>query len=135
MVTTRRGARTTPSPSALKATSGPRREEPPPVLTTSLRPSFFGKWKAFFLIYWSYVCFYLCLKNYGLFLPPLMEQLGASKAEAGLIGSAWQIASGVTKVFGGILVDLYSPRLILAGSLLGTFREECNKLRNSDFRD
>ena len=62
-----------------------------------------------------------------MFLGPLMVSLGASKGQAGLIGSAWQLSSGVAKVFGGILVDTYPPKLILAGALL------CSALCNIAF--
>ena len=55
-----------------------------------------------------------------MFLGPLMISLGASKGQAGLIGSAWQLSSGFCKVFGGILVDSYPPKVILAGALLCT---------------
>ena len=49
-----------------------------------------------------------------------MVSLDASKGQAGLIGSTWQLSSGIAKVFGGILVDTYPPKLILVGALLCT---------------
>ncbi|GAB5367276.1 hypothetical protein AAMO2058_001216300 [Amorphochlora amoebiformis] len=77
-----------------------------------------GQLLAFGLIYTAYVSYYIAQKNYAFWLQALIEEEGWKQEQAGAFGSAFQISSGISKLFNGPVVDAFSPTLALAGSLM-----------------
>mmetsp|Transcript_10521 Transcript_10521/g.17662 ORF Transcript_10521/g.17662 Transcript_10521/m.17662 type:complete len:532 (+) Transcript_10521:80-1675(+) len=80
------------------------------------------KWlrmQEFALIYVSYMTFLAARKNYGFWLPSVLSDLGKSKGEAGVLGSSFEIIYGVSAVLNGVLIDMYSPKMLLVVGLLG----------------
>lgn len=74
----------------------------------------------FALIYVSYMTFLAARKNYGFWLPAVLNELEKSKGEAGVLGSSFEIAYGVSAVLNGVIIDMYSPKLLLTVGLLGS---------------
>ena len=68
----------------------------------------------FALLYIAYVTYYICRKNYGLWLHGFITNLDFKKSEISLAGSSFEITSGISKIGLAVLVDKYSPSKILA---------------------
>jgi sugar phosphate permease len=58
--------------------------------------------------------------NFGLFIKPMSEELGISRASFGAAQSLRQIAAAVSSPLVGILLDRYGARWMLAGAALTT---------------
>jgi MFS family permease len=58
--------------------------------------------------------------NFGLFIKPMSEELGISRASFGAAQSLRQLAAAVSSPFVGILLDRYGARWMLAGAALTT---------------
>lgn len=58
--------------------------------------------------------------NFGLFIKPMSEELGISRANFGWAQSLRQLAAATTSPFVGVLLDRYGPRWLLAGATLVT---------------
>jgi MFS family permease len=58
--------------------------------------------------------------NFGLFITPMGQELGISRASFGWAQSLRQLAAAATSPFVGILLDRYGARWLLAGSVLVT---------------
>jgi len=74
--------------------------------------------REFALVYMSYMCFLMGRKNYGFWLPAVIDILGIGKAEAGLLGSTQEIVYGTCALLNGVLIDMASPKHILVACLL-----------------
>jgi len=72
---------------------------------------------AWALLFLSYVSFYVCRKNYAFWLQDMMRVYGATAAQVGLLGSVFELSFGAGKVFGGVVVDVFDPSLVLGTSL------------------
>jgi MFS family permease len=58
--------------------------------------------------------------NFGLFIKPMSEELGISRASFGAAQSLRQLAAAVSSPFVGILIDRYGARWMLAGAAATT---------------
>ena len=67
------------------------------------------RWREFALVYLSYMGFLACRKNYGLWLPAVVSELGHSKGKAGMLGSALEFSYGACSFFNGVVVSPLAP--------------------------
>jgi hypothetical protein len=77
------------------------------------------RWREFALIYVAYMGFLACRKNYGLWLPAVVSELGHSKGQAGILGSAMEFTYGTCSFLNGAVIDTYPAKhLLIAGLVL-----------------
>lgn len=74
----------------------------------------------FGLLYASYCGYYVCRKNYSFWLAALISETEMTKGQAGAMGSAFEICSGISKFALAIFVDTHNPRVVLAGALFAS---------------
>ena len=68
----------------------------------------------FLLMYLTYVVYYFLRSNYSVWLKALVQEEGLSMSESGQFASAFETLCGFSKLFGGILVDLFDPSVVVA---------------------
>ena len=73
---------------------------------------------AFVLIYVGYMTFLAARKSYGFWLPSVLGTLHLSKAEAGVLGSSFEIVYGACALLNGPLIDMASPKHLLVLGLI-----------------
>lgn len=93
----------------------------PKLLTQQLRL------REFALVYVSYMCFLMGRKNYGFWLPAVIDVLGIGKAEAGLLGSTQEIVYGTCALLNGVLIDMATPKRILVACLFYCLAKSCDR--------
>lgn len=74
--------------------------------------------RAFYSVFLGYAFFYICRKNISVAMPQMIQDLGYSKTDLGIIGSIFYITYSVAKFFNGVLCDKANPRYFMA---LGLF--------------
>ena len=74
--------------------------------------------RAFYSVFLGYAFYYICRKNISVVMPKLIQDLGYSKTELGIIGSLFYITYAVAKFINGVLCDKANPRYFMA---LGLF--------------
>ncbi|MGL5245690.1 MAG: MFS transporter, partial [Sarcina sp.] len=74
----------------------------------------------FLMIMMGYMCFYLVRKNFSMSTPLLITNLHFSKAEIGLINSAFAISYGLSKFLLGTLADRSNVKNFLCFGLLAS---------------
>ena len=62
------------------------------------------RWREFTLVYVAYMGFLACRKNYGLWLPAVVSDLGHTKGQAGILGSALEFTYGACSFLNGVVV-------------------------------
>ena len=62
------------------------------------------RWREFALVYVAYMGFLACRKNYGLWLPAVVSELGHTKGQAGILGSALEFTYGTCSFLNGVVV-------------------------------
>lgn len=84
------------------------------------------RWREFALIYVAYMGFLACRKNYGLWLPAVVSELGHSKGQAGILGSAMEFTYGTCSFLNGAVIDMYPAKhLLIAGLVLSAVANVC----------
>ena len=84
------------------------------------------RWREFALIYVAYMGFLACRKNYGLWLPAVVSELGHSKGQAGILGSAMEFTYGTCSFLNGAVIDTYPAKhLLIAGLVLSAVANVC----------
>ncbi|MGG5463290.1 MFS transporter [Clostridium sp. B9] len=76
--------------------------------------------RVFLMIVLGYMCFYLVRKNFSMSAPLLITNLHFSKAEIGLINSAFAISYGLSKFVLGTLADKSNVKKFLIVGLLAS---------------
>lgn len=76
--------------------------------------------RVFLMIILGYMCFYLVRKNFSMSAPLLITNLHFSKAEIGLINSAFAISYGLSKFVLGTLADKSNVKKFLMLGLLAS---------------
>lgn len=74
-----------------------------------------GVWGLLFLCYCSY---YVNRANYSFWVKTVVTSGMMDVSTVGVFGTVFEVLCGICKVFGGVVVDAYSPRHMLAGCLL-----------------
>lgn len=76
------------------------------------------RWRVFVSMVVAYSIYYVTRFSFPFAAPMMQTSLGLSLQEVGIISSCFPIVYGVAKLFGGVVADLGSPRIILAGGLM-----------------
>lgn len=80
------------------------------------------KWKTrIFIFAWiGYALFYLCRANFSIAIPLIINDLGFSRTELGMVGSALFISYAFGQVINGQLGDLFGARKIVTIGIIGS---------------
>ena len=78
------------------------------------------RWRIFFGMYIGYAVFYLTRKSFTFVMPAMVESLGFTKAQLGLLGSVLYITYGASKFLSGIIADRSNSRYFMAIGLMLT---------------
>ncbi|WP_263080394.1 MFS transporter [Endozoicomonas sp. Mp262] len=76
------------------------------------------RWQIIVTTFMSYAVFYISRKNFTYAAPSLMEDLGMTTAQFGLMSSMFYILYGVSKFSSGLVADRINPRLMLGPALI-----------------
>lgn len=82
----------------------------------------YGNWRLriFYSLFFGYVLFYCTRKSYSYAMPLMIEDLGLSKSDFGILGSIFYLTYGFSKFGTGILSDYCNPRYFMALGLILT---------------
>jgi len=84
------------------------------------------RWREFALVYVAYMGFLACRKNYGLWLPAVVSELGHTKGQAGILGSALEFTYGTCSFLNGVVIDARpAKQLLIAGLVLSAICNVC----------
>ena len=76
--------------------------------------------RTFYSMYIGYVFFYFSRKSFTFAMPSMMQELGMTKAELGILASVLALTYGMSKFVSGIVSDRSNPRYIMAIGLILT---------------
>lgn len=76
--------------------------------------------RIFYSIYVGYVFFYFTRKSFTFVIPEMMQDLGLSYKELGILSSVLYITYGISKFASGVLSDRSNPRYFMAVGLIIT---------------
>jgi MFS transporter, OPA family, sugar phosphate sensor protein UhpC len=74
--------------------------------------------RVFLTMLFGYATYYVCRSTFVFSAPSMQHALGLTITDVGVITSAFPAVYGVAKLFGGVIADVNSPRVVLAGGLL-----------------
>ena len=77
-----------------------------------------GRFQMMASAFWGYAAFYIVRKNFSLAKPYLIESLGFSTGDVGLIAAALNAAYGLSKFVMGNVSDRSNPRYFMATGLI-----------------
>lgn len=80
----------------------------------------FWRVRIMYSMFVGYALYYFTRKSFTFAMPGIVQDLGYSKAELGLLASIIAISYGFSKFFSGVLSDRGSPRYIMAMGLIIT---------------
>lgn len=78
----------------------------------------FFRWQVMLSIFWGYAAYYLVRKNFSLAKPYLINELGLTTGDVGLIATALSVSYGVSKFVMGNFSDRSNPRYFMATGLI-----------------
>ncbi len=91
--------------------------EDPKVVSKTYRS---WRFRTLYSMFFGYALYYFTRKSYVFAMPGIINDLGYTKAELGILGSIIAITYGFSKFFSGILSDRSSPRYFMAFGLITT---------------
>lgn len=71
-------------------------------------------------IYFGYAAFYLTRKSFNFAVPAMIEDLGFSKSDIGLMATLFYLCYGMSKFLSGIISDRTNPRYFMGTGLILT---------------
>ena len=80
----------------------------------------YWRMRIFLSIYLGYATFYFTRKSFTFAMPAMIDDLGYSKADLGILASILYISYGISKFISGILSDRTNPRYFMAIGLILT---------------
>ncbi len=80
----------------------------------------YWRWRIFFGMYIGYVFYYFSRYSYASIKPLLIQDLGFSKSDLGILTSVFAISYGLSKFLSGILSDRSNPRIFMSVGLVIT---------------
>ncbi len=78
----------------------------------------FFRWQVLASIFFGYASFYLVRKNFSLAKPYLINELGFTTGDVGLIAAGLSVAYGISKFLMGNVSDRSNPRYFMATGLI-----------------
>ncbi len=76
--------------------------------------------RIFYSMYIGYAFYYFTRKSFTFAMPAMIEQLGFTKADLGILGSILSITYGASKFLSGVVSDKSNPRFFMAIGLIMT---------------
>jgi OPA family sugar phosphate sensor protein UhpC-like MFS transporter len=76
--------------------------------------------RTFYSMYIGYALYYFTRKSFTFAMPALINELGFSKSELGMLGSILALTYGASKFFSGIVSDRSNPRYFMSIGLILT---------------
>ena len=80
----------------------------------------YWRWRTFYGMYVGYVFYYFSRKSFTFAMPSLINDLGFTKDELGLLASILSICYGASKFLSGVLSDRSNPRYFMGFGLIVT---------------
>lgn len=80
----------------------------------------YWRWRTFFGMYSGYALFYFTRKSFNAAKPALMDGLGFSITELGVLGTVFSLAYGLSKFLSGVMADRSNPRYFMGVGLIVT---------------
>ncbi len=80
----------------------------------------FWRFRICYSIFFGYAIFYFTRKSFTFAMPYMMQDLGYTKAELGLLASILYISYGISKFVSGVMSDRSNPRYFMAIGLIIT---------------
>lgn len=80
----------------------------------------YWRWRIFIGMYVGYIFYYFSRKSYTCIMPLLIQDLGFTKTDLGLLATFFSITYGLSKFFSGIISDRSNPRIFMALGLIMT---------------
>ena len=80
----------------------------------------YWRWRTFFGMYSGYALFYCTRKSFNAVKPALMDGLGLSITDLGILGTVFSVAYGLSKFLSGVLADRSNPRFFMGIGLIIT---------------
>ena len=76
--------------------------------------------RIFYSMFIGYAFYYFSRKSYTFVMPIMLDELGYTKAELGILGTAIYISYGFSKFISGIISEYSNPRYLMASGLIVT---------------
>lgn len=80
----------------------------------------YWRWRTFYGMYIGYIFYYFSRKSFTFAMPSLIEDLGFSKGDLGILASILSISYGASKFLSGVLSDRANPRFFMGFGLIIT---------------
>lgn len=80
----------------------------------------YWRMRTFYSMYLGYVFFYFTRKSFTFAMPIMIQELGFTKSDLGILASILYITYGISKFFSGIMSDRSNPRYFMAAGLIIT---------------
>ena len=80
----------------------------------------YWRWRIFYGMYIGYIFYYFSRKSFTFAMPSLMQDLGFSKGELGILASILSLSYGASKFLSGVLSDRCNPRFFMGLGLIVT---------------
>lgn len=80
----------------------------------------YWRMRTFYSMYAGYVFFYLTRKSFTFVMPVMIQEMGFTKTDLGILGSVLYFSYGLSKFFSGIMSDRSNPRYFMATGLIIT---------------
>jgi len=80
----------------------------------------YWRWRIFVGMYVGYIFYYFTRMSYTCIMPVLIQDLGFTKGDVGVLASILALSYGLSKFLSGILADRSNPRVFMAVGLMLT---------------
>lgn len=80
----------------------------------------YWRWRTFYGMYVGYIFYYFSRKSFTFAMPSLMQDLGFTKGDLGILASILSICYGGSKFLSGVLSDRANPRFFMGIGLILT---------------
>ncbi len=80
----------------------------------------YWRWRIFIGMYVGYVFYYFSRKSFTCIMPLLIQDLGMTKSDLGILGSLFAVVYGSSKFLSGIISDRSNPRVFMSIGLMMT---------------
>jgi OPA family sugar phosphate sensor protein UhpC-like MFS transporter len=80
----------------------------------------YWRWRTFYGMYIGYIFYYFSRKSFTFAMPSLIQDLGFTKGDLGILASILSISYGASKFLNGVLSDRANPRYFMGLGLILT---------------
>jgi OPA family sugar phosphate sensor protein UhpC-like MFS transporter len=76
--------------------------------------------RIFYSMFVGYAFFYFTRKSYNFVMPVMLDDLGYTKAQLGILGTALYLSYGISKFASGVMSEYSNPRYFMAAGIIIT---------------